>query len=208
MQLSWTHSIPSWNVLHHGVGFQLLCGGGHRWNGEPSVQNHLTGQMVTGELLFSHLSNGSDSRNLQGCVGVSSKVCNSLACYRCLGTGEEGFYFGDDFPAPFLYGDQKHMSGGRGAVVLRAVLDSGCLVWRLCWLCSPHPLPAGMESNRNVRCVLPWILGPPAPSGRAHGAHGPVSYVPTHACSHVYAPFSEGESDPWLKLQVGEGSPR
>lgn len=36
---------------------------------------------------------------------------------------------------------------------------------------------------------------------------GPASYVPTHACSHIYAPFSEGESDPWLELQVGEGSP-
>lgn len=28
-------------------------------------------------------------------------------------------------------------------------------------------------SQRNVPCILYWTLGPPAPSGRAHGAHGP-----------------------------------
>lgn len=82
-------------------------------------------------------------------------------------------------------------------------------MWRLRQLCSPHPLPAaGVESSRNACCVLSWLLGPPVPSGQAHGVHRLGSYVPTHARSHIYAPFSEGESDPWLELQVGEESPR
>lgn len=67
---------------------------------------------------------------------------------------------------------------------------------------------AGMESSRNAQCVPPWMLTPPAPSGWAHEAHGPVSYVPTHTHSHIYAAFSVEESDPRLELQVGEGSPR
>lgn len=71
----------------------------------------------------------------------------------------------------------------------------------------PCPLlcGAGVESSRNVQCVLPWMLRPPAPSGWAREAHGPVSYVPTHAHSHIYAPFSEGESDPRLELHAGGG---
>lgn len=120
----------------------------------------------------------------------------------------EGFCFRDDFPVPLLYGDQKHMLGwawGSCGV-------EGCLGLRLSSVeavlavFSPLPSP-GTESSRNVPCVLPWILGPPAPSGWACEAHEPVSYVPIHTCSHVYAPFSEGASDPWLKLQVGEEVP-
>ena len=41
------------------------------------------------------------------------------------------------------------------------------VAWR-----APRPAvthPAQQESGRNVPCALPWIPGPPAPSGRAHG---------------------------------------
>lgn len=64
----------------------------------------------------------------------------------------------------------------------------------------PLLLGAGVESSRNAQGVPPWMLRPPAPSSWAHEAHGPVSYVPTHTHSHIYAPFSVGESDPKLEL--------
>lgn len=48
------------------------------------------------------------------------------------------------------------------------------VAWR-----APRPAvthPAQQESGRNVPCALPWIPGPPAPSGRAHD--GPRWHVP------------------------------
>ena len=38
---------------------------------------------------------------------------------------------------------------------------------------APRPAvthPVQQESGRNVPCALPWVPGPPAPSGRAHGS--------------------------------------
>lgn len=195
------HSIPPWNVLHLAVGFQLLWSRGRRWSGEHSIQNHLTGQMASGELLFSHLLNGSDTGNLRGCVGISSVVCKA---WHPVGAWEweRGWSsFWDDFPAPL------HIGTSSTCWVLGA-MDSGCLVWRQpgCVPATPFPPrewnPAGMHV-----AFFPGYLGHLHRLAGLRGHMGLVSYVPTHACSHIYAPFSKGESDPWLELQMGEESP-
>lgn len=184
------------------MGFRLLCGGGHGWNAEHSIQSHLMERHQVSYCfslcLFSHLWNGSDSGNVQGCVRVSSKVHSSLVPCRCSGM-QKGLWLGTLSLLYFCI----------GSCGVSSSMDSSCLAWRLSWPCSPCPPlhGAGVESSRNAQCVLPSILRPPAPSGWGHEAHGPVSYVPTHTHSHNYAPFSEGESDPRLAPQAGEGSP-
>lgn len=92
MQLSRTHSIPWWCVLHDSVGFQLLWGGGRGWSREHRFRNHLTGQMApvcycSSVCLFSFLSIAVIIRTYRVVLG-SAVTSVSLACCRCSGTGE------------------------------------------------------------------------------------------------------------------------
>lgn len=160
------------------------------------------------------------AETLTGWIGISN---NNPAWDRCVGNrscpyflmGREGF-FSDMFLLCYCkVGTHWHFSK-RGPQHLldgprcqRGLLDSGCLVLWLSCLCSTHHqdsafFPPLVQNRHGIHqeCALYPSLDTWAPSGTVHGAHRPVSYVPTHVHAYLYAPFSKGESDSCLELQV------